>query len=82
MDYIKREDVLTILSEKNAACDALQKVKQLLSADVVEHKTGKWKMGKYDIFTVRCSECFETNGSFTNFCPNCGAEMTNVQNKT
>ena len=42
-EYIKREDVLSILASKGAAWDAYNKVQQLPAADVVERKHGEWE---------------------------------------
>lgn len=78
-EYIKREDVLQILSGKNAAWDAYQKIELLPAADVVERKKGKWieKEGYY--YCSNCEELAyfdcEDEPILSKFCQDCGAEM-------
>ena len=79
-EYIERESVLQILSGKNAAWDAYQKVQSLPAADVRPVVHGRWvtrpyMMGK----TEYCSRCGENYGRKHNFCPNCGADMREEQ---
>lgn len=45
--------------------------------EIVERKRGEWILQDDEDSTLlvyRCSECNEA-GAFTNFCPNCGADM-------
>lgn len=84
-DYIKREDVLTIIKtsifdlEYSGDNDELQEeIKTIPAADVVERKTGKWVMistaGIYD-----CSQCGQnvmtSDIAAYKFCHGCGAQM-------
>lgn len=88
-DYIKREDAIKSLKESKdrhpsfsgEACAfiiAIQKIKNLHSADVVEVKHGKW-----ELWTVRgeaelyCSVCGNSPNVIYayEFCPSCGAKM-------
>ena len=80
-DYIKREDVLRILTERNAAWNAYTMVAILPAADVVEQKTANWK-DDYDGGWSTCSECnesflWEDNSGVAawNYCPSCGAKV-------
>lgn len=46
------------------------------TADVVEHKRGKWKQkANYLWQGYECSHCKYEIASRTNFCPMCGADM-------
>ena len=57
------------------------------TADVVEVKHGKWKrIEKDNYYWFECSECSERtphnryNESYhSNYCPNCGAKMNNIE---
>ena len=70
-EYIEREKVLQILSERNAPWDAYVKVSQLKFADVAPVRFGKWIYGKdipeqerkknsykYHPDCFYCSECY------------------------
>lgn len=92
-DYIKREDAIDIADTLIMIEDGYrnrnygvrlyeQKLKELPSADVVEHKRGHWILSqdeRYEYCT--CSECGYENGenwmigSEIPFCANCGADM-------
>lgn len=94
-DYIKREDAIKSLKESKGryptfsgeACAfiiAIQKIKNLPAADVVEVKHGQWQLDKEkskghveNIYI--CSSCgiCEAWGETekTSYCPNCGALM-------
>lgn len=90
-EYIDREDVLKILSEKNAAWDAYQKVQALPAADVRPVVRGRWEPVMAHFTSGRteqaweeayapeytCSKCgFELIAyGEKNYCPNCGADM-------
>ena len=86
-DLISRQAVLDILSGKNAAWDAYQKVAELPSA---ERPKGKWIIGiKRPSIGTQCDACgwaWSANIDAvklepclalikTRYCPNCGAEM-------
>ena len=84
IDYVKREDVLQILSQRNASWNGYANVMLLPSEDVIERKKGMWvetssRNGNYLINT--CSCCGLGKIIKTNYCPNCGAEMKDAQNK-
>lgn len=85
-DYIKREDALKAMEWKWAGKSAIEAVKEIPSADVVEVRHGKWEENSrtsiserhrqihYSIY--KCSRCNHANGRYkSNFCPNCGADM-------
>lgn len=91
-DYISREDLLKEVEELNAVSfyelndhsnEAYQEIKNLIehisAADVVERKTGKWIRPTRvpDSMLNECSLCGFDTGAFSfNFCPNCGARMS------
>lgn len=61
----------TFSSEWTTACDAI------CTAPVIEErKTGKW-MNVSDGFIdfYECSQCGKHVDDFSNYCPNCGADM-------
>lgn len=49
-----------------------------VSWEQVEKMRGEWKRDKWPSGTHRiiCNRCGEWNGKITNFCPHCGAPMT------
>ena len=49
-----------------------------VSREQVERMRGEWKGDKWPSGTHRiiCNRCGEWNGKITNFCPHCGAPMT------
>ena len=49
-----------------------------VSREQVEKMRGEWKRDKWPSGTHRiiCNRCGEWNGKITNFCPHCGAPMT------
>ena len=86
VEYIKREDALEAMEWKWAGKAAFDAVKAIPPADVVERKRGKW-------INYKCSECGEPipiskvilrgkvmweKDQKPNFCPNCGAQMREV----
>lgn len=65
--------------------DRLQEALDLALSDLrpvsweqVEKMRGEWKRDKWPSGTHRiiCNRCGEWNGKITNFCPHCGAPMT------
>ena len=83
MDYISREDVIKLL---NLYCDKaseiFDEIANLPAADVIERKTGKWRISRCaGGANCKCSNCkFEIIFSWVrvdpyNYCPNCGAKM-------
>ena len=63
---------------------AVKAVEKLFAADVAPVRHRRWiifeiwcgdgKERKY----YRCSECYKANAIRSNFCPNCGADMSNT----
>ena len=87
-DYIKREDAIYIalgFIKNNSNKEYVQKcLEEIPSADVVEHRRGKWIHESEVIHQerYRCSECGESfqcwvsmGAILPNFCSNCGADM-------
>lgn len=95
-DYIKREDAKDALREKvfsdysNEFYGAMQVLDELLSADVVEAKHGKWEHNPNgidrDFIWWKCSECGhviyseteQDRKEFHAYCGRCGARMDKV----
>lgn len=80
-EYIKREDVLKILSEKNAPWNGYVKCRELPAEDVLPTVHGKWKLyGEPPWYVVECSECGEkwhywSGYELPKFCSHCGSRM-------
>ena len=95
-DYIKREDAIKSLKESKdrhpsfsgEACAfiiAIQKIKNLHSADVVEVKHGKWIQPHWhnSVHAMNCSVCggeaqhveFRGVAKYYSRCPHCSAKM-------
>lgn len=70
-DYIKREDVLSVIRE------AFSNVDICPTADVVEVRHGRWEHDGSELkYRFLCSECgYKLMDVPTNYCPNCGAKM-------
>lgn len=88
-EYIEREALIRVICAEfchvapapEKPCDGCHMVEEIAdfpAADVVEVKRGRWKgegMGDYS-----CSLCTKVvSGNTYNFCPNCGADMREVQ---
>lgn len=80
-EYVKREDVLKILSEKNAPWNGYVKCKELPAEDVHPVAHGKW-VTETDgwMFCSECGNSAEVNGITGEFmespyCSECGARM-------
>ena len=76
-DYISRELAITMCP--HIAIDTLKKIP---AANVVEQKTGKWTedsisspIDKWVIYGFNCSECNQISSFNSNYCSNCGARM-------
>ena len=90
-EYIEREAVLKEIESAvgmgGLVSGALRRyVKRVPAADVVERKRGEWILrhvghGHY----WECSECHKNPCIYvtkdTNFCPNCGADMREVDHE-
>ena len=85
-EYIKREDVIALAWEtiyedmwhmhQRDKVVSVSDIAKLPSADVVERKHGKWESVD-DVFWL-CSKCHYPH-SRSKFCPNCGADMREVE---
>ena len=83
-DYIKREDAidtfesaLLLQRELGFDFDFRTLADSIPSADVIEHKYGKWLVG-----SEKCTCCGGYGLISFNFCPNCGADMRGDDNET
>ena len=55
----------------------LHNIKSMLD-ELEERPKAHWEddfEGKDNVFTNRCSHCYQTNNWRSDYCPNCGAEM-------
>ena len=88
-DYIKREDALcnayTVITKcrRNIKVVSVEQLTELTAADVRPVVRGRWVNGKCD----NCGEhapywCFATTFHESNYCPNCGADMREVDNES
>ena len=87
MDYISREDAITIVKWWFDVAgirpdNVILSIKDLPAADVVERKKGKWLPHKDEdnewSFGYECSECggwYMLRYGETNFCPDSGAAI-------
>ena len=61
-------------------CEAFNKTRLLIPQP--QRKKGRWKRVSVDeytqsaIYVYRCDKCKKCNFGMSNFCPNCGADMT------
>ena len=88
-DYISREAALIVLDWDCTSQDALDAIKAIPAADVVEVRHGRWenlqgnKYHERDMRILRCSLCrnfLDMSGvnagrGDANYCPSCGAKM-------
>lgn len=93
-DYIKRNVALDAMRDvmkqakhlRPPLYDAIDNVKNLPSADVVEVRHGHWTVKHPEYMrldrstdVMECSECghriLRRTGEIANYCPNCGAKM-------
>lgn len=81
-DYISRVAALTVLDWDCASQDALNAVKAIPAADVVEVRHGRWER-IYDKSAggprLRCSLCHSRSLYQFYYCPDCGAKMDGGQ---
>lgn len=88
-DYIKRSDAIDLAREYytpalREEAVPVRAIKNIPSADVMEVERGRWIkiVGENGVTSAcRCSNCgFEDNRySLFNYCPNCGADMTDMR---
>lgn len=74
--FVEKEQVLEILSSRNAAWDGYIRVKELPNADVRPVVHGEWENAGSDVW--KCSRCgygIMPWNAGVNYCPNCGADM-------
>ena len=79
-DYINREAALTVLDWDCASQDALNAIKAIPAADVVEVRHGRWVDEKYvwqGQKSAKCNQCKKKTGYYIQpkYCPSCGAKM-------
>ena len=77
MDYISRTDAINALSSRGHFA-AAKTLWDFPAADVVERKKGKWI---FDGDCYKCNKCgavysWWADSQVSNYCPNCGARMT------
>lgn len=80
-EYISREaaeEIFAYGKEDWKDYEAAACIAALPSADVAPVRHGRWREGAYAGY--RCSECRTTWDAPTKFCPNCGADMREVDN--
>ena len=75
MAYVKLEDVLKVLNKRNMTKNiAINEIKNIPTADVVEVKRGEWILYKPKHY--KCSVCDnKVGGVISNYCNYCGAKM-------
>ena len=84
-EYIARDSVLTVLDWDCASQDALDAIKSIPAADVVEVVRGKWEMNSNYPDRFICSECgaqfdcWHWEAKQMHYCPSCGAKMDGGQ---
>lgn len=85
-EYIKREDVMNIISQRVNNPTIVSWINGIIStvpaANIEGLKCGKWKEiiitdddGKSIGFYLECSECGHVTDHFVKNCPYCGAKM-------
>ena len=92
-EYIDRKEAIKAIESLpncyNGFSDTYDKsciigvLEEVPATDVIPIKHGKWN---WVGFNIECSECgampnFDSTESLYNFCPNCGADMRESENK-
>ena len=87
VDYIDREKIFSIWRSMPAPASVTSlaaAISQTPAADVVEARHGRWEMVPYNgVYDIRCSSCGYCPGIrfySSNYCPNCGALMREIEN--
>ena len=75
--YIDDDGKVFDVSRKNVVGKAVQ-----ISSAEPERKIGKWLRSGSCIFPYECDQCGDTNERSTPFCPNCGADMREVDHES
>ena len=86
-EYIKRETALIRLMQDGCSAKNVQTIMELPAADVAPVRHGKWVHSRYENCSeqfemVKCSCCGREAYAMAfyvrdgNYCPNCGARMT------
>lgn len=79
-DYIKREDAINVFcwgEDLYVRCGiATQNIKDIPSADVRENVKAEWEFTDH-AYTVHCKRCRYKHNRASQYCPECGAYMTN-----
>ena len=76
-DLIKRSDAINAINDVGWLEDA-EYEERILAIPTIEPKRGEWlERNSGFIKWIRCSACNHRiyQGTKTNFCPNCGADM-------
>jgi len=77
-DCISRKAVLEIIEREEFKGDALSEIEKLSSV-TPQPKMGRW----IDTFGgCKCSECNCLEAGYSDYCPNCGAQMQEAKNDT
>lgn len=82
-DAVSRQAVLEIIEREEFKGDALYEIEKLPSVSP-QSKVGKWKRISRDMYVqhamayYECSECGKKMIGTHNYCPNCGAKMSEI----
>ena len=87
-DVISRQGVLKLLSTIPPE-EAMTKAMLIQSVKQMDAAQPEWKRGKWEIYVIsmfdgegcRCSECGLEGVPYWDFCPNCGANMREVDDE-
>ena len=80
-EYIERAAVIDLITRRYELPElCTHEINSIPAADVVEVRHGRWEMAPYNgVYDIRCSSCGYCPGIrfySSNYCPNCGARMT------
>jgi hypothetical protein len=81
IDCISRQEVLDLIADYDLSMgQVVRGIHALPSVTPQEPKTGHWITRPHIYGVAFCSECgFELRIDNTNYCPNCGADMREVE---
>ena len=79
--YIDKETVRRIIDSERSKEQMLTMLDNVPTADIRDNKHGKWvKRFEGTIAEgIFCNQCWRSTHRRTNFCPNCGAYMREVE---